>query len=357
MYYFNGSKWIRAEYGSSSTYSPISMASSSLKLFNFFRMQDTYGDPNGPSTVINPITFTATATGATGTLKYQWYKKGFTPSGDIKISGATTNIYTTPAGLTAWGLNSYYCVITDENNTSVASPPGEIAIGCGAKTVDGGWLKFMCYNLGADTSLDPFTWKSDGDDVDNDIKGYLYQWGRQSDGHQMRNSATCAGPYTGPLDNEGQIPASQDYAYGKFITNPEDVNAWCLPRVVDAWSPDRPSGAPCPTGWRLPTVNETMAMQSARIVYLSEISSNVCTWEDGIVFRQMGTSDATLYIPAAGRRMGDGSLYVDISWFYIYGAKDEFGKTGAVWVGKKTEMQHSSGSWLQQGFPVRCLQD
>ncbi|MDR2627195.1 MAG: hypothetical protein LBC40_04090 [Dysgonamonadaceae bacterium] len=78
---------------------------------------------------------------------------------------------------------------------------------CGAKTTTGDWLTFMCHNLGADESLDPFVWNNSAGDKNannnsipdavagqyKDIKGHLYQWGRFTDGHQYRNSAQNIG--------------------------------------------------------------------------------------------------------------------------------------------------------------------
>jgi hypothetical protein len=313
-YVFSEGKWLQlnATQSSSSNYpSPtVTLTSSTEKLFNFYRKQDVSGDPNGPTEAIAPIIFTATVTGGTGTLKYQWYKKDFGSSGDIKLSGngATTKDYTTPAGdLADWGLNSYYCVVSD-NYTSTTTPLAEVAIGCGAKTVSGDWLKFMCYNLGADTSLDPFTWNSVNDSTSQDIKGWLFQWGRVADGHQWRSSTTTPGPYTGTLTDIGQIPESASTFYGRFIIS--TISDWRSPSDITLWDPAALSN-PCPGGWRVPSRSEVLALMMAipanvNVAFEDAIGNNWSFVNGAVVKPDFET--VTLYLPAVGQRDIEGNL-------------------------------------------------
>jgi hypothetical protein len=307
MYAFSSGKWQRLEASqtASSNYPAptVELTSSTGKVFNFYRKQDTYGDPNGPTGAIGPIQFTVTATGGTGTLKYQWYKKSFAGSGDIKLSdeGATTESYTTPAtDLADWGLNSYYCVVSD-NNTSVSSPLAEVAIGCGAKTVSGDWLKFMCYNLGADTSLDPSSYYSVNDTTSYDIKGWLFQWGRIADGHQWRSSDVKIGIYNGILTEDRQIPEESDY-YGKYILSGDNLS-WGQ-NTSGLWNRPKTTSDPCPTGWRVPTFDEFASVTNYTPGYTTmpydKAEMDNMRYNQGLIF---GISNMrTLFLPAAGSR-------------------------------------------------------
>ncbi len=72
--------------------------------------------------------------------------------------------------------------------------------------------------------------------------GYIYQWGRSSDGHQIRNSSTTAGPVG--TDTPGS-------SYVIIVnTNPFD---WRSPQKDSLWQGVNGINNPCPTGFRLPT--------------------------------------------------------------------------------------------------------
>ena len=47
------------------------------------------------------------------------------------------------------GFYKYYCVAKNQSNDSVISNVAEVAVGCGAKDLNGEWISFMCFNLGA----------------------------------------------------------------------------------------------------------------------------------------------------------------------------------------------------------------
>lgn len=135
---------------------------------------------------------------------------------------------------------------------------------CGAYIDEGVWKEFMCHNLGANESLDPFTHvkgSPNGDGSDGTL-GWLYQWGRPSDGHQLRNSNTT-----------NILASSASNAGPDFITT-TDFDTWLelpqnetLPLPPLDWleSPDnnlwlnngrKTANDPCPTGWRVPTLAE-----------------------------------------------------------------------------------------------------
>ena len=83
---------------------------------------------------------------------------------------------------------------------------------------------------------------------DANAYGDLYQWGRSSDGHQLRNSTTTA------------ILSNQDLpGHGLFIVSPNSPNDWRSPQNDGLWQGGTGINNPCPTGFRLPTESEFSA--------------------------------------------------------------------------------------------------
>ncbi|MDR1652173.1 MAG: hypothetical protein LBS01_00715, partial [Prevotellaceae bacterium] len=111
------------------------------------------------------------------------------------IKGTTRNANNT-------GFYKYFCVAKNATNDSVVSNIAEVAVGCGAKNLQGEWLSFMCFNLGA-TKLTiaaqknhsmTFSTPNDADGRhyyiagEEQVYGDLYQWGRIRDGHEQRGA-------------------------------------------------------------------------------------------------------------------------------------------------------------------------
>ena len=86
--------------------------------------------------------------------------------------------------------------------------------------------------------------------TDANAYGDLYQWGRASDGHQCRNSAT-----TSTLSSSDQ-PANGNYilSSGDAITAP--YGDWRSPQNSNLWQGVNGINNPCPSGFRLPTETE-----------------------------------------------------------------------------------------------------
>lgn len=116
---------------------------------------------------------------------------------------------------------------------------------CGVNNLKGEWVTFMCHNLGADQTLDPLAWKSDGDRVDHDIKGYLYQWGRQSDGHQLRSSPTTTTLYDNLIPNDDKFVLNEK----SWVSSGSTANAWGVYPENDKDKGIKRNNDPCPEGW------------------------------------------------------------------------------------------------------------
>jgi hypothetical protein len=91
--------------------------------------------------------------------------------------------------------------------------------------------------------------------TDADSYGDLYQWGRDSDGHESRTSNTTATTVT-----------SADAGHGDFITatSGTDYNWTDFTDENDLWQAG--SNDPCPSGYRIPTVAE---LDAERVLFSS----------------------------------------------------------------------------------------
>jgi hypothetical protein len=75
--------------------------------------------------------------------------------------------------------------------------------------------------------------------------GDLYQWGRRSDGHQCRTSATTT-----------TLSSTNQPGHGNFITNGQ---GWQSPQNNNLWQGINGINNPCPSNYRIPTSAELFA--------------------------------------------------------------------------------------------------
>ena len=228
--YWSGSQWVMSCDATTKTFVE---AVTQPQAFTFYEQ--------GTET---PVALTFTVTGA---VTYEWRKivgsnihvrisapctaadgtgfdsASFTPTGVIK--GSTEDANNT-------GFYRYFCVATDQTGDEVTSNLAEVAVGCGAKNLEGEWLSFMCHNLGASTTLTIAAQKSTGITlIDNSsvtvntflrsanertLYGDLYQWGRIADGHENRNAI--------PVNGTGGVDATDNCRAWNITTPPTYEN-------------------------------------------------------------------------------------------------------------------------------------
>jgi hypothetical protein len=157
--------------------------------------------------------------------------------------------------------------------------------------------------------------------------GDLFQWGRDSDGHQIRSSATT-----------NVLSTADQPTHGSFIINNLTTIDWRSPQNTSLWQGVNASTNPCPSGFRLPTSTE---FNNER---LSWISNNAA-----------GAFASPLKLPLAGYR------------HYSDGRLDYVGSVGHYWTstisGTKSVFLYISGAnnilsdFRALGYSIRCIKD
>jgi len=165
--------------------------------------------------------------------------------------------------------------------------------------------------------------------TDANSYGDLYQWGRGSDGHQCRNSATTT--TLSSIDVPG---------HGDFILAPSSPFDWRSPQNTNLWQGVNGVNNPCPSGYRLPT--ET------------EINDERLSWSPNN--NSAGAFASPLKLPMAGGRYdSDGLLYNVGSFGYYW--------SGTVSGAYARDLRFSSSNANMYtfsrafGYSVRCLKD
>lgn len=117
--------------------------------------------------------------------------------------------------------------------------------------------------------------------TDEEAFGDLYQWGRSSDGHQCRNSAT-----TTTLSTLDSAAGHDDF----IITSTPPFN-WLNTPNDNIWQSTAGATNPCPGGYRIPTE--------------AEWSAEFGTWSSS---DDAGALNSILKLPMAGFRQGSSAI-------------------------------------------------
>jgi len=158
--------------------------------------------------------------------------------------------------------------------------------------------------------------------------GDLYQWGRRSDGHQCRTSATTT-----------TLSSTDQPANGSFIILPNSPYDWRSPQNDNLWQGVNGVNNPCPGGYRLPTEAE---LEAERVSW----SSN----------NAQGAFASALKLPVAGYRNGsNGSLnYVGTNGGYW---SSTVGGVNSQDLSFDSSDANMLGNDRARGNSVRCLKD
>ncbi len=218
---------------------------------------------------------------------------------------------------------------------------------CGAKTASG-WLTFMCHNLGADESLDPFAWNSIANNRGDDIKGDLYQWGRPSDGHEKRNSARTSTLADSNIPGHGDFIYINNVAPNDWRSGGENNDRWGDGTTFgDNTNMIKAANDPCPEGWKIPSQKQWAS------IYTSASIPNTWTWTGNGY--QVGH---VLYLPAAGsRRYTNGGLR-DVGLNGLYSSSTVNATYSSILRFTSSSVSTNYSTIPRaEGLSVRCVQE
>jgi len=196
---------------------------------------------------------------------------------------------------------------------------------CGAYVAPGAWKEFMCQNLGADTSVDPFTPSAL-------IHGAKYQWGA---------TTGMAGRYYSQADDQ---------------VNPDPISGWTYTVVLpdDSWKDGiKTTNDPCPLGYRVPTqVQWQGVINNNTVTRTGSWATSSTNYTTAIKF---GTG---LLLPAAGNRDAiAGVLNSRGSYGYYWSSTGYTSTSIGRYMYFASNTASIDGVNRANGYSVRCIKE
>ncbi len=177
-------------------------------------------------------------------------------------------------------------------------------------------------NLGADRVAE-----SKGDTY---AFGWLYQWGRPADGHEIPQSLKT---------NIGDLSSSDVPGHSKFILVDATPNDWRSSQNDQLWLGEAAPNNPCPSGFRLPTIEEWQ--------------NEVLTWSGA---NADGAYGSVLKLPLSGYRNYKSGTITGVDDHAYYWTSSVEG-TNAVSMKINSTTAIESFDPRGYGQSVRCIKD
>jgi uncharacterized protein (TIGR02145 family) len=184
----------------------------------------------------------------------------------------------------------------------------------------GGFLTFMCHNLGADTSLDP-------DTPQKGLNGDYYQWGKSAPDADVDNLiGSTWGDQGGTRDNGNWTPSAR---------GPND---------------------PCPGGFRVPSSAEWQAVDDNNDDSLTGAAWSSGPTEFGNALHYGPDANGKLLtLPAAGVRNGTSGALANRGINGLYWSSTEAGSNAYNLNFDSSNVNPANFSNRARGFSVRCI--
>ena len=157
--------------------------------------------------------------------------------------------------------------------------------------------------------------------------GYLYQWGRGTDGHEIRTSGATS-----------TLSSSDVPGHGSFIINASDPYDWRSPQTDNLWQGTSGINNPCPNGYRLPTATEWDAER--------------LTWSTN---NAAGAFNSPLKLPVAGYRDRSTGSLLNVGLGGNYWSSSVAGTLSRYLI--ISSNANTNSYFRASGFSVRCLKD
>jgi hypothetical protein len=157
----------------------------------------------------------------------------------------------------------------------------------------------------------------------------LYQWGRATDGHQIRTSGTTS-----------TLSGTDTPGNANFILAPSSPYDWRSPQNANLWQGVSGVNNPCPTGFRIPT--------------LAELDAERASWSTP---NSAGAYASPLKFPAAGERDGSSGSLWDVGTYGTYWSSAVGGTYSRVLAFSGSGTAGMGSGNRSFGYSVRCIKD